>query len=971
MKRKTIGLLLGTGLLSLGVFAAIPFNKKEQVVSAWYSPGNTHFNVSDTASELASYYSTISDSDTGTTLLGKLQSLNSTKRQHQVTYSTMGTSVSSTPYIYTDYDPAYATTDSNGQTYGTRILSFYTKTSVASNGGKEFNKEHVWPNSHGGDNVEDDILHSRPTISSENSSRGNSFYVEGENSSSAGWDPYTAGYAEWCRGECARIILYSVVAYSGFSLSALDSHATSNANPDNMMGNMNTLIKWHFAYTPNEYEMNRNNGAEYLQGNRNPFVDHPEYVAKIWSNFNSTVTNLCNNNSGVYANWTTGSYSHYGTNDAGTPTVGVSINKSTETIVTGNTTTISATSSNDSTISWTTSNSSVVSLSSASSSSGTSITLTGGSAGTATITAKATINNTLYSATCTVTVSDASDYTILPSDLANGTYPTTATDYTTASGLSIKAYNCANFSSKIQFKKSGGYLYNNSSINLSTMTLNGLSGTITVYAGSSSNPSSTTINGSNGVYNLSGYNYFKIINSSSNAATCNSIDITLASSSPTLSSISVATAPTKTTYTAGEYFDPTGLVITRNYSSGSPNNYAYAGHTSEFTFSPTTSTALTTSNTSVTITYGGKSCSQAITVNAAAITSITATVKNSKTFYVGETITASDISVKDNNNNDVTGFAFASYQFLYSDATSGGALTNKTFSNAISYNTLHCSLTARVQRKAYVAPSSVIDTITADDLAATTTSYVDFSGVSKSSGAVYAGNSAKNNNVNIQLRSNNSNSGIVSTTSGGTITSVKITVASGSNTIDVYGKNTAYSAASDLYSSGTQGTKVGSRSSTGTITFTTGYEYIGIRSNSGAVYISSIEITYGSAESAKNIANYVMYTDTNGQCTSKLNTALGYINNLSSSELTTWQEATAVSDYVIYTARTRFEAWARNQHKTITYTSAGHVTLSAPLAPALIAQTIGDSSTLIVIITTIITSLSISGFFFIKKKKHK
>ena len=85
----------------------------------------------------------------------------------------------------------------------------------------------------------------------------------------------------------------------------------------------------------------------------------------------------------------------------------------------------------------------------------------------------------------------------------------------------------------------------------------------------------------------------------------------------TLSTISVQTAPTKTTYYAGEFFDPTGLVITRNYSDSTSDTYSYAGHSADFTFSPTTSTALTTDNTSVTISYGGKSTSQAITVNPA------------------------------------------------------------------------------------------------------------------------------------------------------------------------------------------------------------------------------------------------------------------------------------------------------------------------------------------------------------------
>ncbi len=82
-----------------------------------------------------------------------------------------------------------------------------------------------------------------------------------------------------------------------------------------------------------------------------------------------------------------------------------------------------------------------------------------------------------------------------------------------------------------------------------------------------------------------------------------------------VSSIAVKTAPTKTTYCAGEYFDPTGLVITATYSDKSTADVPYAGNSASFTFSPTTSTALIASNTSVTITYSSKSTSQAITVN--------------------------------------------------------------------------------------------------------------------------------------------------------------------------------------------------------------------------------------------------------------------------------------------------------------------------------------------------------------------
>ena len=144
---------------------------------------------------------------------------------------------------------------------------------------------------------------------------------------------------------------------------------------------------------------------------------------------------------------------------------------------------------------------------------------------------------------------------------------------------------------------------------------------------------------------------------------------------------------------------------------------------------------------------------------------------------------------------------------------------------------------------------TVKDVMTASNLAATGTSYTEFTGVSLTSNAVYAGKSALNNNVNIQLRSQNSDCGIVSTTSGGKIRSVKITVASGNKTIDVYGSNTAYTSAANLFATSgnnNQGTKLGSLTSTGTITVSGDYAYVGIRSNSGAVYISSIEFTWES-----------------------------------------------------------------------------------------------------------------------------
>ena len=151
----------------------------------------------------------------------------------------------------------------------------------------------------------------------------------------------------------------------------------------------------------------------------------------------------------------------------------------------------------------------------------------------------------------------------------------------------------------------------------------------------------------------------------------------------------------------------------------------------------------------------------------------------------------------------------------------------------------------------------VTDELTASLFSATNTTYANFSGVSVTDGssAVYAGNSAKTSSGGIQLRSKNSNSGIVSTTSGGDrIKSVSVTYESGTNTLDVYGSNTAYTAASDLYNSSSQGTKIGSLSATGSVTVTGDYKYIGLRSNNGALYLTDITIVWETSGSTQTVA---------------------------------------------------------------------------------------------------------------------
>ena len=149
---------------------------------------------------------------------------------------------------------------------------------------------------------------------------------------------------------------------------------------------------------------------------------------------------------------------------------------------------------------------------------------------------------------------------------------------------------------------------------------------------------------------------------------------------------------------------------------------------------------------------------------------------------------------------------------------------------------------------ATAATTTVTDTLNLSFTGVSGGSYVAWSGKKSTSEAVYAGQNAGGNS-SIQLRAT-SPSGIITTTSGGKVK--KITVSwnsstSADRTLDIYGKTSAYSATSDLYSSSsaTQGAKIGSiKNGTTTLTVAGNYTYIGLRSNKSAMYLNSISIEW-------------------------------------------------------------------------------------------------------------------------------
>jgi endonuclease I len=157
------------------------------------------------------------------------------------------------------------------------IILVYRGTSVLStwDSGVTWNREHVWPQSLLGVSVSNSSINSgsdlhnlKPANPSENSSRGNKFFDVA--TTTVSYLPRAA-----VRGDVARILFYMDIAYANLTL--------VNTNPTTyQMAKLETLLKWHLEDPVDDFERNRNNVIFTYQNNRNPFIDHPEFVEKIW-----------------------------------------------------------------------------------------------------------------------------------------------------------------------------------------------------------------------------------------------------------------------------------------------------------------------------------------------------------------------------------------------------------------------------------------------------------------------------------------------------------------------------------------------------------------------------------------------------------------------------------------------------------------------------------------------------------------
>lgn len=170
-----------------------------------------------------------------------------------------------------------------------------------------YNREHSFPKSWFGGKVEpmnSDVHHIFASDGFVNSKR--SSYPYGEvssatftsgNGSKVGSPLVGLGYSgtvfepiDEFKGDLARAYFYMATRYedviAAWESNSSYGNAVLNGTSNQVFESwyLDLMKQWHNQDPVSQMELDRNNAAEVHQGNRNPFVDHPEFVAEIWGN---------------------------------------------------------------------------------------------------------------------------------------------------------------------------------------------------------------------------------------------------------------------------------------------------------------------------------------------------------------------------------------------------------------------------------------------------------------------------------------------------------------------------------------------------------------------------------------------------------------------------------------------------------------------------------------------------------------
>lgn len=168
-----------------------------------------------------------------------------------------------------------------------------------------YNREHSFPKSWFGGTIEpmnSDVHHIYATDGYVNSKRSNFPFGEvasasftSTNGSKLGSAANSLNYSgtvfepiDEFKGDFARAYFYMATRYENvigtWQTKTTSSNAVLNGSSNQVFENwvVAMLLNWHNSDPVSQMELDRNQAAFEFQGNRNPYIDHPEFVEMIW-----------------------------------------------------------------------------------------------------------------------------------------------------------------------------------------------------------------------------------------------------------------------------------------------------------------------------------------------------------------------------------------------------------------------------------------------------------------------------------------------------------------------------------------------------------------------------------------------------------------------------------------------------------------------------------------------------------------
>jgi serine protease len=157
-----------------------------------------------------------------------------------------------------------------------------------------WNREHIWAKSKGfpkhSQHAYTDAHHIVAADRSVKTDRSNNDFANGGEpdtectlcrEGNGTWEP-----PDVVKGDIARMMFYMAVRYEGGDNSrtpdlVLVDRLTTSGEAN--FGKLCTLLSWHLQDSVSDIERRRNVVIHSWQGNRNPFIDHPEFVSAIWA----------------------------------------------------------------------------------------------------------------------------------------------------------------------------------------------------------------------------------------------------------------------------------------------------------------------------------------------------------------------------------------------------------------------------------------------------------------------------------------------------------------------------------------------------------------------------------------------------------------------------------------------------------------------------------------------------------------